>query len=449
MVNPSIGEESRPKLPRSARAEQLKSMSISALPEYRLMGIYYIQNTKSEKFYIGSSQDVFSRIKSHFGMLVSNSHHNIHLQRAYNKGGADCFVWGVCEELAEEGLLLQVEQEWIDVMGDYNICREAGSTRGVSPSEETRQKMSASRRGENNPMYGKKRPDVASLMRKIKTGITLSDEHKRKMSVALKGSKGAWAYPEIAERLREKLKGVNKGRKHTPETRAKISAALKGREVSEASREKLRVASTGRTHTEETKAKIRALKLGKPVNISDAERQRRVENGKRVSALLTPEQRRYALEKALAVKRGVALTDEHKAKLSAATKGRKLEAEHKEKVIRALKSRVHTEESRAKLSASLKKAAANRTEEERAKWINNLSAARKGQPSAKKGIKMSDESRKKMSDFQKGKIISESQKEKLRQAMLAKSPEWYAARAEKIKEGKARNKAAQEALTPK
>lgn len=433
------------KAPRSDKAKALKAMSVSDLPDYRLMGVYYIQNTSSDKFYIGSSQDIFSRIGSHFYALSKGEHHNIHLQRSYNKNGINAFVWGVCEEVFDVEALLGIEQEWIDEIGDYNICREAGSTRGVEVSQETRQRASVRNSGSGNPMYGTKRPDIAELMRELKTGITLSDEHKRKMSEALKGSKGAWAYPEIAERLREKLKGVNKGRKLTPEHREKISAAIKGRTPSDETREKLRVASTGRTHTEETKAKLSAARKGKKMNLSDEERQRRAENGRKVAAAITPEQRAYILKKALEAKRGVPLTDEHKAKLSAATKGRKLKGEHREKVIQAVKSRVHTDESRAKLSASLRLSAANRTEEEREKWIKNLSASCLGRPSPMKGVKMSEESRKKMSDFHKGKVISDAQREKLRQAMLAKSPEWYAARAEKIKEGRARNQAAREA----
>lgn len=195
--------------------------------------------------------------------------------------------------------------------------------------------------------------------------------------------------------------------------------------------------------------KVAGSPRGTTPTLSDAERKRRSENGKKVAAAITPEQRSYALKKALEAKRGVPLTPEHRAKLSAATKGRKLEDAHREKVIQAVKSRVHTEESRAKLSESLKKAAANRTAEEKEKWIKNLSASCMGRPSPMRGVKMSEESRKKMSDFQKGKTISDEQKEKLRQAMLSKSPEWYAARAEKIKEGKARNKASREAGTTK
>lgn len=371
----------RPNLPRSDRAEQLKAMSISDLPAYSLMGVYYIQNTESGKFYIGSSQDVFSRISSHFSMLMSNSHHNAHLQRAYNKSGADRFVWGICEEVFGEGGLLQIEQEWMDVMGDYNICREAGSTRGVKLSEETRQKMSISRSGENNPMYGKKRPDIAALMSELKSGITLSDDHKRKMSESLKGSKGVWASPERAALLKEKLKGVNLGRVHTKETRAKISASLKGREISTAARENLRIASTGRIHTEETKKKISAAHLGKKLNLSDVERQRRAAACKLVTDSLTREQRSHALERALDAKRGVPLTEEHKAKLSAATKGRQLSEAHLHSLRSAASRRMPlTEEQKKAKSDAMKKTKAARTPEQVKEWKAKISAARAGKP---------------------------------------------------------------------
>lgn len=82
------------KAPRSDKAKALKAMSVSDLPDYRLMGVYYIQNTSSDKFYIGSSQDIFSRIGSHFYALSKGEHHNIHLQRSYNKNGINTFVWG-------------------------------------------------------------------------------------------------------------------------------------------------------------------------------------------------------------------------------------------------------------------------------------------------------------------------------------------------------------------
>lgn len=219
----------------------IEALSFSELPDYRFMGVYYIQNLVTNRFYIGSSADVYSRIKSHLNMLQRGVHSNIHLQRSYNKHGQDKFAWGVCEEVFDIDQLLVVEQTWIDVMGDYNICTEAGSTRGYKATEETRAKLSAVKSGINNPMYGTKRPEVGEIFRKLHTGKVLSEEHKRKCSEALKGKRGPWDNPESVAKIIEAARASNTGRKHSDETRAKVSAAGMGRVVSEETREKIRV----------------------------------------------------------------------------------------------------------------------------------------------------------------------------------------------------------------
>ncbi|MGW5336794.1 NUMOD3 domain-containing DNA-binding protein [Streptomyces bauhiniae] len=48
------------------------------------------------------------------------------------------------------------------------------------------------------------------------------------------------------------------GRKHTEETKAKISAALKGKKRTATARAAMSEAHTGKTHTDEAKARIRA-----------------------------------------------------------------------------------------------------------------------------------------------------------------------------------------------
>lgn len=52
------------------------------------------------------------------------------------------------------------------------------------------------------------------------------------------------------------------GKKNSTETRAKLSAALRGRTFSEEAITKMRVARTGTRHTEETKVKMRNAKIG-------------------------------------------------------------------------------------------------------------------------------------------------------------------------------------------
>ena len=281
----------------------IEALSFSELPDYRFMGVYYIQNLVTNRFYIGSSADVYSRIKSHLNMLQRGVHSNIHLQRSYNKHGQDKFAWGVCEEVFDIDQLLVVEQTWIDVMGDYNICTEAGSTRGYKATEETRAKLSAVKSGINNPMYGTKRPEVGEIFRKLHTGKVLSEEHKRKCSEALKGNRGPWDNPESVAKIIEAARASNTGRKHSDETRAKVSAAGLGRVVSEETREKIRVKSTGRVHSEDTKAKLSEMKKGKTLNLSDEERANRSARAKLIRSKMTDEQKAALVQKMLETKR--------------------------------------------------------------------------------------------------------------------------------------------------
>lgn len=82
-----------------------------------MRGIYYIEDLKGRR-YIGSSADIDKRIQLHFRQLNNQSHHNVHLQRAYDKHGRDYFTWGVLEQTE---FLHERETLYIDKMGYYNI----------------------------------------------------------------------------------------------------------------------------------------------------------------------------------------------------------------------------------------------------------------------------------------------------------------------------------------
>ena len=123
----------------------------------------------------------------------------------------------------------------------------------------------------------------------------------------------------------EQPKGFIRGRKLSEETKAKISAARKGKK--------------GKPHSEESKAKISAANKGK--------------KGKPLS-----EEHKAKIS---AANKGKPLSEETKAKLSASlkdnipwNKGRKLSEEHKAKLSASLKGREFSEETRAKLSAARK-----------------------------------------------------------------------------------------------
>lgn len=54
-------------------------------------GVYYIKNLTSDKLYIGCTTDLCNRWSQHKSTLRKNKHHNIHLQRAWNKYGIESF----------------------------------------------------------------------------------------------------------------------------------------------------------------------------------------------------------------------------------------------------------------------------------------------------------------------------------------------------------------------
>ena len=76
---------------------------------------------------------------------------------------------------------------------------------GKNVSEETRKKMSESRKGENHPMFGKH----------------LSTEHRKNLSEALKGK-------YLSAETRKKLSEARKGKHRSAETSKKIAEARKG-----------------------------------------------------------------------------------------------------------------------------------------------------------------------------------------------------------------------------
>ena len=214
-------------------------------------GIYIIRNTVSGKVYIGSAVNIKGRWRNHRYNCLNGKHCNIHLQRAWNKYGADAFEFKVifyCKPVD----LIHYEQLRIDEYREklgwdtlYNISPTAGSSfgvkhtpedcakksarqKGIKRSPETRAKISAAQKGR------KLSPERCAKMSAISKGKKHSPETRAKMSAAHKGKKLS---SEHCAKLRDrkhspetkaKLSALNKGRKHTPETRAKISAAMKG-----------------------------------------------------------------------------------------------------------------------------------------------------------------------------------------------------------------------------
>lgn len=128
---------------------------LSHLPR-DVSGIYAILCVANEKMYIGSSQNIRNRLRTHINRLRKNAHRNDHLQNAWNLYEINSFRFEIVE-LCEIGKLIEREQFHIDSRENlFNLVMKAGSTIGYTHTEETRKLMSelAKKRG-FNPMAGR------------------------------------------------------------------------------------------------------------------------------------------------------------------------------------------------------------------------------------------------------------------------------------------------------
>lgn len=169
-------------------------------------GVYQIRNIINDKVYIGSTNSFARRKDEHFTLLRGGKQVNPHLQYAYNMYGESAFVFEILEIVSDENMLIKTEQKWFDNINPcdenigYNILNEATDVKRVPMSEETKIKISNSRKGtpawnkglkcpqwsgEKHGMHGKTHtPEVKQRLREFHLGTKLSEETKRRMSEA-------------------------------------------------------------------------------------------------------------------------------------------------------------------------------------------------------------------------------------------------------------------------
>ena len=206
-------------------------------------GIYMIRCVPTGKVYVGSSTDIEKRWSRHRMDLSRQMHHSPHLQRSWDKHGADAFSWTILEH-ATEVILKDREQNYIDFYRSsdrrfgFNICRLATSSRGVVFSKETREKMSASRTGKVHSPETRKKLSVAARNRSPETNARIAN-----------GKRGKPMSPETKKKLRQ----ANLGKRHSPESLAKIGIANRTR--SPESRAKSAEAHAARNRSPESRLK--------------------------------------------------------------------------------------------------------------------------------------------------------------------------------------------------
>ena len=202
--------------------------------------IYLVSNKLNGKQYVGQT------INPHLPI----GHGRI-LKSAYKLHGKDNFTYEpICKGIASRASLNAIERFWISVMdtvvpNGYNI--DLGGSEGSTWTDERRKAVSIARTGKklNRPLGSK------SGMK----GKAYPEEGKRKLSEVMKGNKfalGKFPSEETKEKMSasQKAKAAsfavhpNAGKKASEETKAKMRAARAKRIYTDADKQKISEAVT-------------------------------------------------------------------------------------------------------------------------------------------------------------------------------------------------------------
>jgi len=195
----------------------------------KITGIYKIESKiKPERIYIGSAVDIGKRWGTHLSRLRNSNHGNPKLQSHFNKYGDVDLEFSILLG-CERDDLIKNEQYFIDSYKPwFNIRKIADSNLGLryKLSQETRIKMFRKRLDGDYKLRAK--------------GISPSKETRLKISNSLKGriksaeeckniSKGQLGIKKPkTEEQKKRISIWQKGRKHSEKTKKKMSESMMG-----------------------------------------------------------------------------------------------------------------------------------------------------------------------------------------------------------------------------
>lgn len=155
----------------------------------RILGIYKI-TSPSKKIYIGQSVDIIGRWNLYKKLRCKNQSYLYHSLKKYGFEKHKFEI--ICQCSLDD--LNNIEKYYVDLYQTFNSkygmnLRDGGGSKGGS-SEVTKLKQSESLKGKNNPFYGKKHSEETRLkLSEIAKKRKLSDTTKKKIGEAIKGKK--------------------------------------------------------------------------------------------------------------------------------------------------------------------------------------------------------------------------------------------------------------------
>lgn len=172
--------------------------------------IYKIRNVLNEHYYVGSTVNSRKRFWAHRKALRNNNHDCVHLQRAWNKYGEDCFKFEIVQKYETREELYPAEQKWLNEhFGQsymYNVSANADSPmRNASPEMRAHlaEKTKAWLERDGHPRLGVVLSDTAKQnISNGRGGKHAGEEHYRYGKVVSE---------EVRKKIGDTQRGVKKG----------------------------------------------------------------------------------------------------------------------------------------------------------------------------------------------------------------------------------------------
>jgi group I intron endonuclease len=114
--------------------------------------VYLLKNNRNHKFFVGSTNNIKSRMYAHLSALKHQKHSSKTLQSDYNEHGKDCLSIEIAEKCTTRQKAYIAEQRWLDEHYGKSYCYNASSVAFGGPIM----------KGHNHPKYwkGKKNPNI-------------------------------------------------------------------------------------------------------------------------------------------------------------------------------------------------------------------------------------------------------------------------------------------------
>ncbi len=191
----------------------------------KTMIIYKALNKANGKIYIGQTmQPLHDRIMRHL-------RRSYYFPNALKKYGIKAFDFSIIDSAGNRDELNEKEKHWIrfyncKVPKGYNLTDGGDGSNGLSPSSETRKKLSELNKGKHHSEEARRKISEAG---KGRIPAIFGKHHSKETRIKMSEARRKWSSSGM------------KGKHLSEEHRKKLSDKLRGRHVSEETREKMSI----------------------------------------------------------------------------------------------------------------------------------------------------------------------------------------------------------------